>query len=449
MSRQRDLTKGNIFRNVISLAWPMVLGNVLQNAFNVVDMIFVGRLGPASIAAVAICGLLMSVTWTLLVGLSVATTAIVARFYGAGNTAQVRLTAMQSLTLGVVIAVVLALFGNLLGRPVLRLLGAKEEVLELALGYLRIVFTCSFSLVLFFLSSSVMRGIGDSLTPMLIMTASTVLNIALDPLLIFGLWVFPRMGVRGAALATVIAQSAAMAAALIILFTGGTRVRLSGERYRLDFDLIKRLLRLAFPATLQGAVRSAAGFVLMRIVTGYGVFVTAAYGIGLRLDLIVMMPGWAMGGATSTLVGQNLGAGNPERSARSAWIGAGLYLLILVVVGCAFFGLAPSVIRIFNSDAQIVAAGAAYLRMRTLGYLFLALAMVMTGALNGAGDPLTPMLVLAVSLLAVQIPLALILPRFLAESTMGIWLAILIAQTIQGVAMAGWFLTGRWKTKKV
>ena len=449
MAKQRDLTKGSIFRNVISLAWPMVLGNVLQNAFNVVDMIFVGRLGPTSIAAVAICGLLMSITWTLLVGLSVATTAMVARFYGAGDTAQVRLTAMQSLSLGVAVAVFLALFGNLFGRDVLGLLGAEGEVLELGLGYLRIVFTCSFALVLFFLCGSVMRGVGDSLTPMLIMVVSTALNIALDPLLIFGLWIFPRMGVRGAALATVISQSVAMVAALVILLAGRTQVRLLGERYRLDGDLIKRLLRLAFPATMQGAIRSAAGLVLMRVITGYGVFVTAAYGIGLRLDMIVMMPGWAMGGATATLVGQNLGAARPERSAKSAWIGSGLYFLILLGFGCVFFSLAPSVIRIFNGNPQIVAVGAVYLRMRTFGYLFLALAMVMTGALNGAGDALTPMLVLAVSLLAVQVPMALVLPRYMEDGTMGIWLAILVAQVMQGVALAAWFATGRWKTRKV
>ena len=156
-----------------------------------------------------------------------------------------------------------------------------------------------------------------------------------------------------------------------------------------------------------------------------------------------------MGGATATLVGQNLGAARPERSAKSAWIGSGLYFLILLGFGCVFFSLAPSVIRIFNGNPQIVAVGAVYLRMRTFGYLFLALAMVMTGALNGAGDTLTPMIILGVSLLAVQVPLALVLPLFTAEGTMGIWLAILIAQVIQGVALAGWFVTGRWKTRKV
>ncbi len=449
MNSKTDLTKGNIFRNVIRLAWPMVLGNILQNAFNVVDMIFVGRLGPAAIGAVALCGLLMQITWTLLIGVSIGTTAMVARFYGAGDRNSAESTAMQSLTLGVVASLLLVLFVTFLGRPTLLLLGAREQVLELGLGYLIIVFSGSFTLILLFLSSSIMRGVGDALTPMLVMTAATALNIALDPLLIFGIWVFPEMGVRGAALATVIAQGAGMTVGIGILLRGRTRIRLHWRQFRIDLPLIGRMLRIALPGTLQGAVRSFANLVLMRIVTSYGVVVLAAYGIGLRLDLIAMMPGWALGAATATLVGQNLGAGQPERAEKSAWIATGLYMAILVVLGALFFIFARQIIGIFNPGAGIVEHGAAYLRIRTLSYVFLATGLVLASALNGAGDTLGPMIILAVSLLGIQLPLAYFLPKSPELVTSGIWLAIAAAHTVQGLSMAAWFRRGRWKQKLV
>lgn len=449
MNRAVDLTKGNIFRNVVRLAWPMVVGNILQNAFNVVDMIFVGRLGPDAIGAVALCGLLMQITWTLLVGVAIGTTAMVARFYGNRDTPAAAKTAMQSLFLGVLVSLILVILVNTAGARILKALGATDAVLDLGTGYLHIVFNGSFTLILFFLTSSVMRGVGDSLTPMLIMGASTAINIALDPLLIFGIWIFPEMGVRGAALATVIAQGIGMTAGLAVLFTGRTRVRVDLRNFRIDLHIIARMLRISIPGTLQGAVRSAANLLLMSIVTSYGVYVLAAYGIGLRLDLIAMMPGWALGGAAATLVGQNLGAGEPIRAARSAWAATALYAALLLLLGTVFLIIPKHVIEIFNTQSQIVEHGSRYLRLRSATYMFLALGMVLASALNGAGDTLYPMLILAVSLLGVQLPLAYRLPGAMGGDPLGIWLAIAAAFTVQGIAMAAWFAVGRWKRKGV
>ncbi len=444
-----SLTEGPLLRSVVRLAWPMVLGNLLQNAFNVVDMIFVGRLGAAAIAAVALSGILMQITWTLLIGVSVGTTAMVARYFGAGQPERAGMAAMQSLSLGVAASILLVLFVNLSGRQALALLGAEGEVLRLGLGYLRIVFDGSFTLILFFLSSAIMRGIGDALSPMLVMAASSAANITLDPLLIFGIWIFPRMGVRGAAMATVVAQGIGMCAGLAILSRGGTRIRLRFRSYRPDLGLIRRMLSLSIPGTIQGAVRSVGSLMLMRVVAGFGVAVVAAYGIGLRLDLIVMMPGWALGAAAATLVGQNLGAGKPERAARGAWIAAGLYAAILAVAGALFLSFSRGAIGLFNHSPAIVEHGAAYLRVRVATYLFLAVALVMASALNGAGDTVFPAIVLAATLVAVQIPLAVLLPRLLGGDPLGVWLAVSTAFLLQGLAMAGWFLRGRWKQKVV
>jgi putative MATE family efflux protein len=449
MAERVDLTRGNVFKNVLHLAWPMVAGNVLQNAFNVVDMIFVGRLGPSAIAAVALCSLLMEISWTLLIGVTIGTTAMVARFYGAGDRRTAGMTAMQSLSLGVVVSLLLVLFVNFFGRKVLVALGARDEFLHLAVGYLNIVFDGSVTLVLFFLTSAIMRGTGDARSPMLIMAASTVINIALDPLLIFGIWIFPEMGVRGAATATVIAQGTGMVAGLYILTRGHTRLTIDWRRYRLDFNLIWRMLKLAVPGTMQGAVRSVGNLLLMRIVTSFGVMTTAAYGIGLRLDLVVMMPGWALGAAAATLVGQNLGAGQPDRAERCAWIATGLYAALLLVVGVGFFVFSRQIIGLFNQKTGILEIGSEYLRVRVGGYLFLALGLVMASALNGAGDTVFTMFILAFSLLGIQLPLAYFLPRLFGGNPVGIWLAITTATVVQGLAMVYWFRSGRWKRRNV
>jgi putative MATE family efflux protein len=427
----------------------MIVGNVLQNAFNVVDMVFVGRLGADAIAAVALSGLLMQISWTLLIGVSIGTTAMVSRFYGAGELEQAGLTAMQSLTLGVVVSVLLVAFVNLLGRQVLVALGATSAVVELGRGYLGIVFNGSFTLIVFFLSSAIMRGVGDALSPMLIMAGATAVNIALDPLLIFGLGPFPEMGVRGAALATVLAQGLGTGVGLFILSTGRTRLHLRWRHYRLDFALVRRMLRLSGPGTVQGAVRSLGNLLLMRIVTSFGVLVVAAYGIGLRLDLIVMMPGWALGAAAAALVGQNLGAGKPERAERSAWVAAILYIGLLALVGGLFFVFPGPLIRAFNSTPEIVAVGSSYLRVRVAGYAFLALGLVMASALNGAGDTVGPMVILAVTLVGVQVPLARILPPLLGGRPLGVWIAVTTAFVLQGSAMGIWFLRGRWKHRQI
>ncbi len=434
---------------MINLAWPMVLGNMLQNMFNVVDMIFVGRLGPASIAAVSLCGMLMSITWTMLVGVAVGTTALVARFYGSKDYRMAGFTGMQSLSLGVIVALIMVLLGSCLGKQILSLLGAKGQVLLEGDRYLKIVFLGSFFLILFFLCSSIMRGVGDSLTPMIVMAVCATINIVLDPLLIFGIWIFPPMGVRGAAVATVTAQAIGMVSALIILSRGYTRIRLPWRSYRVDMNLMRRILRIALPATMQGAVRSGSGLILMRIVAAYGVFALAGYGIGLRLDLIIMMPGWALGAATLTLVGQNLGANQPDRAEKSAWIAMFLYIIVLAVFGTVFFIWAEGVIGIFNRTTQVVTLGSEYVRVRTLSYVFLAMSMVMSSALNGAGDTVSPMIILAVTLLGILTSLAVLLPKLMGLQIMGVWIAITAAYVFQGIAMAVRFRTGRWKRREV
>lgn len=442
-------TQGSVRKSIWILAWPMVLGNLLQNLFNVVDMIFVGRLGPEAISAVAMSGILMSVIWTFLAGIAMGTQAMVSRFFGAGDTARTKLVVYQSLFLGVVLSVLLALLGLFLTEPALELLGGAPAVIRLGVPYLKIIFVGSFTLIIFFLISSVLRGIGDAVTPMKVWALATVLNIILDPLLIFGIGPFPKLGVTGAAVATVTGQGIGMTVVFWILLKGISIIQIHPKEFRLNLNIVWRIIRIAIPGSVQGGVRSLGDLVIMRIVAVFGTMAVAAYGVGLRLLLIIMLPGWALGSTAATLVGLYLGAKNPDRSAKSARYTAGYYLLFVVLFGILFFAVPEFVIRAFNSNPDVLRIGARYLRLTTPAYPFLAIGLILGMAQSGAGDTTTPMLVIVFSIFAVQIPLALLLPKIPGMGTNGIWLAITIAYTIQGILMAAFFSRGKWKQIRV
>jgi putative MATE family efflux protein len=445
----RDLTRGSLLKNLWALAIPMIVANVLQNAFSIVDMIFVGRLGPTAVAAVAVSGLVMMVAWTLLIGVAISTVATVARFFGARDVERANEAAVQALILGSVISVLLLLFGVFLDEPVLRALGASAEMMEPATAYFRIVFIGSFTLVLMYLSGAILRGAGDAKTPMIILMVATAFNISLDPLLIFGPWFFPRLEVRGAAYATVVGQGIAMVLGLWILARGYSRIHVHLPQFRLRPQLMKRMVLIAIPGTFQGGLRSLAYLGLMKIVAFYGTFAVAAFGIGLRINLLVMMVGWAIGGAASTLVGQNLGAQRPDRAEKSAWLTAAIFCGFMILAGGVFFALADPLIRLFNDDPGVIKIGHSYLRVVTLSYPFLGLSMICAMSFNGAGDTQTPALIVGLTFIALMIPLALILPKFTNPRTSGIWWAMAISITLQGIIMALTFSRGRWKKRRI
>ena len=449
VARYEDLTQGSILKNLWTLALPMVVANILQNAFSIVDMIFVGRLGPTAVAAVAVSGLVMMVAWTLLIGVSVSTVAVIARFFGAGDLEQANAAAVQSLILGGVISVLLALFGAMLDEPVLKILGATPEMMGPATAYFSVVFVGSFTLIFMYLSGAILRGAGDAKTPMIILMVGTVFNIVLDPLLIFGPWFFPRLEVKGAAYATVIGQGIAMVLGLWVLGTGYSRIHVRLPHFRVRPRLMKRMVLIAIPGTFQGGVRSLAHLGLIKIVSLYGTLAVAAFGIGLRINLLVMMVGWAIGGAASTLVGQNLGAKKPGRAEKSAWLTVAIFCGFMALAGAAFFVFADPLISLFNDDAGVISIGHSYLRIVTLSYPFLGVSMICAMSFNGAGDARTPAWIVGLTLIALMIPLALILPRFTVPATSGIWWATAIAVTFQGIIMALAFSRGGWKKKRI
>lgn len=442
---KRELTEGSIAKNVWYLTLPMMVGILLQNTFNIVDMIFVGRLGPAAIAAVSMNGILLGVIWTLIMGISLGTVAMVARFIGARRFEEADNVAMQSLFMGILGSIPITLIGFFLAGPILQLLGARGEVLSLGISYLRIISLGSITMFLPFITGSTLRGAGDVYTPMKILGFATILNIILDPLFIFGFWGFPRWGVAGSALATVLSQGVGALILLYILFRGLSVLHVSLKKARLNLQMMWRISKIGVFGSLQMVIWNVSDLVLMRIVAIYGTFAVAAYGIGMRVIFVVMMPGFSLAQSAATLVGQNLGAKKPARAERSVWIAAGLYEIIMVGSTAILIIFARNIVSIFNLTPEIVRIGSNYIRFISLTFFFMALSIVLSRAMNGAGDTVSPMVITGISLFILRIPLVL----FLAKSwaTTGIWAGIAISNVVQGLITAFWFTRGRWKHK--
>ena len=444
----RDLTEGSIAKNIWYLALPMMVGNVLQDLFNIVDMIFVGKLGPAAIAAVSMSGILLMLVMTVAIGISTGTVALVARHFGAKQQEQAENVAIQAVFVGILSSVVLGVLGYLLAAPVLRLLGAGKDVVPLGTSYIQITSVGAITIFLGISLNSALRGAGDAVTPMKILVLSTVLNIGLDPLLIFGIWKFPRLGVAGSALATVISRGVGLLLLLRVFLNGHSLLHLKWRRIRVDIKVIKRMIKIGVFGSLQMLIRNISALILIRIVAIYGTSAVAAYGIGMRLRMMVMMPGMGLANASATLVGQNLGAKQPKRAGKSAWLTTGFYEVFMVSVGVLFIIFAKDLIRIFNTDPQVIQLGTTYLRFLAPTFVFMALSIVLGRAMNGAGDTFSPMNITAVSFLGFRLPLAYVFAQVLKLATTGIWAGIAVSNVVQGSAMAWWFKKGKWKSNQ-
>lgn len=447
MQIRRDLTEGNIIRNIWFLALPTVVTSALWDLFNIVDMIFVGKLGPSAIAAVSMCGMMMGIIFTIAIGITTGTVALISRFFGAKDFKTADNVVVQTIFLAITASVIMGIGGYFLATPVIQLLGAKGNVVVLGSQYFKIISVGSFTIFITFSLTSTLRGAGDALTPMKVLIFSTVLNIILDPLLIFGIWIFPKMGVAGSALATVIARGIGMLLLINIFIKGHSYFHLKPKDLTLDIRMMWRIIKIGFFGSLQVLVRNISMLILLRIVAIYGTFTIAAYGICMRLRLAAMMPGFGFAQASAILVGQNLGANKPGRAAQSAWTTTGLYEILMGIFAILLLIFAPSIIKIFNTNPEVVRVGIQFLRILSLTLVFIALSLVIGRSFNGAGDTLSPMLITGFSLLLFRIPLAILLAKM--WGTPGIWFGIAISDVVQGGIMSGWFIKGKWKEKKI
>jgi putative MATE family efflux protein len=447
MRKRRDLTEGNIVKNIWYLALPTMVTSALQDLFNIVDMIYVGKLGPSAIASVAMCGIVIGIANTVSIGIATGTVALVSRFFGAKDYDTTDDVVIQTIFLAVFSSIVIGIAGYFFSLPLMHLLGAKGDVLDLGTIYLKIMAVGSFTMFLSFSLNAILRGAGDAITPMKVLIFSTMLNIILDPLLIFGIWFFPKMGVAGSSLATVIARGIGMFILLNIFIKGHSYFHIKLNDFRLDIRMMWRIIKIGFFGSLQALLRNISALILIRVVAFFGTFAVAAYGIGMRIRMATMMPGFGFAQASTVLVGQNLGAEKPKRAARSAWLTVGLYEILMVFLSIVIFALAPFIVKAFNTNPEVVRIGIQYIRIFSLTFVFLALSIVIGRSFNGAGDTVSPMVITGICLLLFRIPFVILLAKLMG--TIGIWLGLAVSDVIQGITMSGWFLRGKWKEKKV
>ncbi len=444
-----NLTEGNILNNIFILALPLLVRAVLGSFQSVIDMFWVGKLGHQALAGVAMGGTIVMVLFPLLIGIGSGTTVMVARAIGAKNREAADNAATQSIIIALITAAILCLIGILFSRQLLELLRAGPEVTIIGQGYLKVILAGGIAMTMLFLCGSILQGAGDTITPMKIMGLSVVANIIIDPFLIFGWCGLPALGVKGAALATITAEGAGAIFLLYILFKGKSHIHIRFDKYKINFAVIWQILRIGVPTSVQMLFRNLMNLVLMAIVAGYGTYAVAAYGIGLRLRMMFLLPAFAFGTAAATLVGQNLGAQQPERAHKTAWLAVLINAAGMALIGIVLFIFSDTVIGLFNKNPDVLLIGIRYLKITSLFFPAIAFGVVCGRAINGAGDTIPPMIITFVSLWLIQIPLALILPKYTILGLDGIWWAISIATLIQGILALLWFERGTWKLKKV
>ncbi len=445
----RDWTQGNVFRNLVALSWPIVVGNSLNLLGPVIDMIWIGKLGAAAIAGVGVASMAVMVINSARMGLTQGTRALIARSIGSGDDEAANHVSQQAFVVSAGYVVVMASIGVFLAEPIMMLFGLEADVIKEGAAYMRIMFIGTVAMSFRMMAQSVMQASGDTITPMRITVGFRILHALLSPLFIFGLWVFPRMGVSGAATANVISQGIGGAIGLWILFSGRSRLRLSLKNFSLDPGMIWRILKIGIPASIMGMERSLGNIVLMLFIAPFGTLAVAGHSLMQRIEAVLRMPTNGLGVGAGVLAGQNLGAGYPERAEKSGWMAVGIGEVFALIASIAAFIWADQVIRVFNSDPEMVAVAGGFLRIAAAGYLSIGIYFVLQQCISGTGDTLPPMLIALLNFWLVQITLAFLLPRYTNLGVYGVRWAIVAGMIVGAIAYAIYFRMGRWKNKRV
>jgi len=445
----QDYTTGSLNRAILLLAVPMVLEMVLESLFAVVDIFWVGRLGANATATVGLTESMLMLVFSVAMGLSLSTTAMVARRIGEKDPEGAAVAGVQAIALGLMVSAAIGVPCFLFAPNLLRLMGASPEIVAVGSGYTRICLGGSFAVLLLFLNNAIFRGAGDAAIAMRLLWVSNIINLILDPCLIFGWGPFPRLGVTGAALATFTGRSIGVLYQFYRLMRGTERLRILRSQVRLNWGVLLRLIRVSLTGVLQFAIAHTSWIGLVRIVSIFGAAALAGYTIAIRIVIFIILPSWGLSNAAATLVGQNLGAGHPERAEKAVWR-TGLYnMIFLGLVGVVFILVPEPIIRLFTHDPAVVPLGAACLRIMSYGNLGYAYFMVMMQAFNGAGDTITPTIVNFFGFWLFEIPLAYWLSIPLNMRSNGVFFSIAIAETSMAVASAILFRQGRWKKQKI
>jgi putative MATE family efflux protein len=445
----QDFTAGSLNRAILLLAIPMVLEMVLESLFAVVDVFWVGRVGANAVATVGLTESLFLLVFSIGMGLSLSTTAMVARRIGEKDPEDAAVAGVQAIILGLVVSVMIGVPVCIFAPDLLRLMGASPEIVATGSGYARIGLGGSGVVLMLFLNNAIFRGAGDAAIAMRLLWVSNIINLILDPCLIFGWGPFPKLGVTGAALATFTGRGIGVLYQFYRLMRGTERIRVLRRQIRVDLGVIWRLFRVSITGIFQFLIAQTSWIGLVRIVSIFGASALAGYTIAIRIVFFAILPSWGLSNAAATLVGQNLGAKHPERAEKSVWR-TGLYnMVFLGGVGLGFLLFAPQVVHIFTRDPAVAPLAVSCLRIVSTGNIAYAYGMVMLQAFNGAGDTVTPTIVNFFGCWLFEIPLAYWLAIHLGMQTSGVYWSIVVAEAAIAVASIILFRQGKWKKRMI
>lgn len=442
---QQDFTQGSLTRGIALLAVPTVLEMIMESTFGIVDAFWVAKLGADSIAAVGLTESVVVLVFSIALGLSMAATATVARRIGEKDPDGASVAAVQAIGCGLLASLITGIAGASLAPQLLAWMHAAPGVVHVGSRYTAVVLGGNASIMLLFLINGVFRGAGDAAIAMRTLWLANLINLALDPCFIYGFAGFPRLGVTGAAVATTIGRSVGVLYQLWVLFSATSRVRVLRRHLRLDPLVLRRLLRVGGVAMIQYFIATASWVSLVRINAEFGSPSAAGYTLAIRVILFAILPSWGISSAAATLVGQNLGAHQLERSERAVWLAGTYNMVFLTLVGACLFLGARWITSWFTADPEVTAIAATCLRFVSLGYPFYAWGMIMEQAFNGAGDTVTPTWINLFCYWMFQIPLAWWLAELKGFGSRGVYLAICIAESVLALVAVTLFRRGRWK----
>lgn len=446
---EQDFTEGSLRRAIFLLAVPMVLELSMESLFAIVNIFWVASLGAAAVATVGLTEAMEVLVFAVAMGLSAGAAAFVSRRIGEKDQPGASAAAGQSVLIALALSVLIGLPAAYFAKPLLGFMTSDTSISEAGFGYTAIMFGGTYSILGIFLINAIFRGAGDAAIAMRVLILANVVNLVLDPCLIFGWGPFPALGVPGSAIATTIGRSVGVAYQLYCLFQPGSRLRLSRSHFVPDLSLIREILRVSVPGMVQYLISTASWLALARIVAQFGAVATAGYTIAIRIIIVTILPSWGLGGAAATLMGQNLGAGKPERSERAGWLCGFYNMIFLGLVSLAFIFYSEPLLRIFTSEEAVIAVGKDALRLISYGYLLYAYGLVLVQAFNGAGDTVTPTVINIFCYWLFEIPLANYLATTAGMGPQGVFTAVTATESLIAICGMIAFKMGRWKKAKV
>ncbi|WP_339739282.1 MATE family efflux transporter [uncultured Sunxiuqinia sp.] len=446
---ERDFTETSLGKAIFLLSVPMILEMAMESVFAVVDIFFVSRLGADAVATVGITESVMTIVYAIGIGLSTATTALVARRVGEKKAGKAGNAAFQAILVGLSFSVLLAVPGFLFAKEFLLLMGASESMADEGYAYPMIMFGGNMVIMLLFIINAVFRSSGDAAVSMRVLWMANIINLVLDPILIFGLGPFPEMGIKGAAIATTVGRGTAVCYQFYLLFKGNGRIHLDIKNLSIRLHVMLKLLKLSVGGIFQYLIATSSWIILVRLVSELGADVLAGYTIAIRIIIFALLPAWGLSNAAATLVGQNLGAKKPDRAEQSVWITGFVNIIMMGVIGTIILIIPDTLVGLFIDDPAVLQSGITTLRWLGAGFLFYALGMVVVQGFNGSGDTLTPTKINLFCFWLIEIPLAYLLSMTLNMGITGICMSIIIAESLLTIIGVILFRQGKWKLRKV